>query len=91
VSFTNVENEMSFFSHFLGIVNWKTTLAGALGLLATLSSLIPALAPYRELILTLVGTLTSAGLLGAKDGNVTGGSVPATMEAQARSVSSPIP
>jgi len=82
---------MSWFSKLLGIVNWKTSLSGALSLLVTLASFIPALQPWRETILSLVATLTSAGLMAAKDGNVTGGSVPATVEAQARAVSAPIP
>jgi len=77
---------MSFFTKFLGIVNWKTTLSGALAMLGTLATLVPALAPWRDLIMTFIAAMGSVGLMTAKDGNVTGGTVPATVEAEGRSV-----
>ena len=74
----------------LGITNWQTTLAGLVAAFAGVAKVIPALQPYSDL-LTEVG-LVAAGMAGiaAKDKGVTGGTIPATQEAKARSASPPI-
>jgi len=76
---------MSWFTHLLGIINWKTTFAGGLALITTLAAYVPALAPVSAVLNTVVvPVLLSIGLISAKDSNVTGGTVPATREADTR-------
>jgi lysozyme family protein len=71
----------------LGITNWKTTLSGVVGVISALATLFPQTKPYAEPIL---GFAVSLGLISAKDANVTGGTVPATLEAAARALRPPI-
>jgi len=73
-----------------GIVNWKTTLTGLIAAASGIAKVFPAAQPYSDL-LTEIG-LVASGLTGiaAKDGNVTGGTVPATIEAASRASSPPI-
>lgn len=53
--------------------NWKTTLFGTLAAIATsLSAVFP---DYKELLLSAAGLFGAIGLIFAKDGNVTGGTV----------------
>jgi Phage tail lysozyme len=68
----------------LGITNWKTAIAGIVAGSMGVANVIPAFKPYADLIQTI--GLIAAGLVGvaAKDGDVTGGTVPATKEAEKR-------
>ena len=76
---------------FLGMINWRTSVAAFIGVLINLSGWIPALAPYHD-VLTQIGLAVGLGGVGmmAKDGVVTGGSVPQTAEASQRALSAPI-
>jgi hypothetical protein len=63
--------------------NWKTSLVGIFGLITTAANFIPQLQPVVMYVIpALIGVLG----LTAKDANVTGGTVPQTREAEARSV-----
>lgn len=65
--------------------NWKTTSAGILAIVGAVVSI--AFAPVvTPVIITAAATglLTGIGLIFAKDGNVTGGTNPATPEAKDR-------
>jgi hypothetical protein len=55
--------------------NWKTTLAGALALALVISHAIWPAVMTTELATGISSVLVAAGLLVAKDGNVTGGTV----------------
>lgn len=66
----------------LGVTNWKTALCGFL--IATAEMLpqhFPGLQPYTDIAIPLLTVLL--GLV-AKDGNVTGGTIPQTAEAEVR-------
>lgn len=76
----------SFFAKVLGIVNWKTTALGALSILISLSTLIPALMPFHEVLIAISVALGGAVGFVAKDFNVTGGNVPQTREAVVRAL-----
>lgn len=76
----------AFFTKFLGIVNWKTSALAALSVLISLSSLIPALMPYHDTLISISVMLGGSIGFVAKDNNVTGGTVPATIEAESRAV-----
>ena len=65
----------------LQVKNWKTTLAGISALLAVAVKVVNGSGVGAEDIAIITGAL---GLLFAKDGNVTGGTKPATEEAKAR-------
>jgi hypothetical protein len=67
-----------------GITNWKTALAGIVAGSAGVAQAIPSFKPYADIINTI--GLIAAGIVGvtAKDGDVTGGTVPATPEAKRR-------
>jgi hypothetical protein len=75
-----------------GITNWKTTLGGLAAILTAAGTGIHAFqsgdlsAAYESLPAILAGL----ALIGAKDNNVTGGSVPQTNEAKTRATSQPI-
>ena len=69
-----------------GITNWKTTLAGIVAAIAGIAKVIPDLQPYSDMLTSIMGIAVGAGLMSAKDGNVTGGTVPATKEAARRVV-----
>jgi hypothetical protein len=73
-----------------GITNWKTSIAGAVAGLAAVAKFVPALQPYSDMLTSIMGIAVGAGLIAAKDADVTGGSVPQTVEAQQRAKSSPV-
>lgn len=56
------------------MINWKTTLSGAITMAAAAALTVPSLAPYAQII-----GMVSAGLTGllAKDAAVTGGTISA--------------
>lgn len=70
------------------IKNWKTSLFGSTGIIAALFDIINnfAMGTPENINWTVdIPILTTGiGLLFAKDGNVTGGSIPATPEAENR-------
>lgn len=68
--------------------NWKTSLAGLTAVLGGLTALIKSLhdGSGTEALSTSIGMIISGiGLLFAKDAGVTGGTIPQTKEAEARS------
>ncbi len=62
--------------------NWKTTLAGLLVILIPIAVKLGYIT--SDMAAAIVTVLTGLGFLAAKDGNVTGGTNPATEEAQTR-------
>ena len=70
--------------------NWKTTLAGLVAALAGAAKVVPGLQPYSDILTTIMGIAGGLGLMAAKDSNVTGGTVPQTVEAKGRAISQPL-
>jgi hypothetical protein len=68
----------------LGMINWKTTIPGIIAALTGAAKVIPSLQPYADILTTIMGISAGVGLMAAKDGDVTGGTVPATPEAKRR-------
>ena len=70
------------------LTNWKTTSAGVGAILAALADFLTQVSTKgidpNRLGADLMGIITGIGLIMAKDGNVTGGTVPATPEAARR-------
>jgi hypothetical protein len=69
-------------------INWKTSLAGVAAIMGAVGSVITMFSTGHwdgaQLLLDWTGLSTGIGLIFAKDGNVTGGTVAATPEAVKR-------
>jgi hypothetical protein len=76
-----------------GITNWQTTLGGVAAILTAVGAGVHALSTgdLNAAYLAIPAIVSGIGLMTAKDHNVTGGSVPATKEAETRATSAPLP
>ena len=57
------------------LINWKTTLSGAVVVAAAVGRAVPQLQPYVDVLNNIMGIAAGFGLLSAKDSNVTGGKI----------------
>lgn len=72
--------------------NWKTSTPGSGALITAFIDLYHGVSTknYANVVPDIMGILVGLGLINAKDWNVTGGSVPQTIEAENRSRSEPV-